>query len=334
MAPRETALTLVLIALVACGAPDAAVTSLRVATTIPVTPAPVVAFPQQAPTPGPRTMLAALVDGTLVLVDGCLRVRRANGTSDLVIWPPEVALRTDGGAIQIVDAGGRVAARVGAPIAMGGGQLSTVPSHGLREAPPARCPGPYWLTGEIARATPLPAATRTPLAVANPADALDRDAAAYAAAHGVDLPEAKRRLQRQDAIGKLGAALATGERATFAGLQVQHQPHYRIIVWFTRDGERTIQPYIAGGPLADLVEARMARWTLADLEAARAEALRLVQPLGVPVDTRLDVPGNRVALYVVDRARLDAAIHRSAIRLPDSVVVLTVDRLARQVPWL
>ncbi len=151
----------------------------------------------------------------------------------------------------------------------------------------------------------------------------------YANTFGVDLEEAKRRLRLQEPIGKLGAALAAGERDTFAGLWVEHRPAYRIVVQFTRDGERTIRPYIAGGPLADLVEVRAARWTLAELEAALAETGRLVRTVAVPATVRLNLQENRVEVHVIDRARFDTALRDAGGQLPAGVVVLTVATPAR-----
>lgn len=171
---RRALLGLALLALVACGSP-------RVAPPRPgppggsrgsATPAATVAFPQLAPVAGERTMLAALLEGgTLTLVDGCLRVT-STGESNLIIWPPEVALRTDGGDVRVVDAARRVVARVGEEVRLSGGQLQAV-GPGLREAPPARCPGPYWLTGRVLApeplATPRGTATRPP-AITAPLD--------------------------------------------------------------------------------------------------------------------------------------------------------------------
>lgn len=269
-------------------------------------------------------------------MDGCLRVATAYGTTTLILWPAEAALRDAEGGVRIVASDGRTVARIGEPIALGGGeapapggQLATATRVGLREAPPARCPGPYWLAHFIEPGPPL--ATRAalpppPADTRGTADALDRDARQYAADNGVSVPEARRRLELQGPIGELGAALERGERETFAGLWVEHRPTYRVVATFTRDGERTIRPYIAGGPLADIVEVRTARFTLAELEAAHAATLRLVPPLGVPVSVRLDLPGNRVEIAADERARLDAALRDAGVRLPVSVVNVTVGR--------
>ncbi len=174
------------------------------------------------------------------------------------------------------------------------------------------------------------AASAAETGAANEAEARARDAQAYAAHYGVDLQEAIRRLQLQRPIGELGAALETGERGTYAGLWIQHKPDFRVIARFTRDGEQTIRPYIADGPLVGLVEVRPARLTLAHLEAAQDVALRRTRPLGVPVNAGLNLFENRAEIYVVERARLEAALQGANIQLPDGVVVTTVPELARE----
>ncbi|HIE56888.1 MAG TPA: hypothetical protein EYP88_01465 [Anaerolineales bacterium] len=84
-------------------------------------------------------------------------------------------------------------------------------------------------------------------------EALIQDAKMYTSRFGVDLDEAIRRLKLQSEIGDLNAELAAKEQDTFAGLWIQHQPEYRVIVRFTRNGGVTTQPYIENGPLADII---------------------------------------------------------------------------------
>ena len=61
-------------------------------------------------------------------------------------------------------------------------------------------------------------------------DALRRDASAMAEELGISVDEALRRLQYQDGIGDLQAALMANEHDTFAGLWIEHQPEYRIVI--------------------------------------------------------------------------------------------------------
>lgn len=160
-------------------------------------------------------------------------------------------------------------------------------------------------------------------------EALIRDAKEYASTIGVDLDEAIRRLQLQSAIGELNRELTEKEGDTFAGLWIQHQPEYRVIVQFTRDGQETIRPYIEAGPLADMVEVRTASVTLKQLEATQAQAVRVVRGLGIDLNSGLNVFENRAELYVLDEAQVNAALRQVNLQLPANIEVIQVNELAK-----
>ncbi len=88
--------------------------------------------------------MAAGLEGKLVNVRGCLRVK-AKEDSDgyLLIWPHDVSLKEEVGGVHILDSEGKVVARVGQKVSIGGGS----PPAGYEA--PTKCPGPYWLVGEI-----------------------------------------------------------------------------------------------------------------------------------------------------------------------------------------
>ena len=161
--------------------------------------------------------------------------------------------------------------------------------------------------------------------VLSPEETLRQDAQQYAADMGVDLDEAMRRLQYQDDIGKLRAALAANERDTFAGLWVQHQPDFRVIVQFTRGGKKTIRPYIKDKPWADLVEVRKASVTLAELESALYETTRALDRLEFDVSFGLNEKENRVEVWVTDRVWFEAVLREANIQLPEHVELVVVE---------
>jgi len=162
-------------------------------------------------------------------------------------------------------------------------------------------------------------------------EALVKDAQEYSSAMKVELDEAIRRLKLQSTIGELDAELAEKEQDAFAGLWIQHQPEYRVIVQFTRNGEVTIRPYIENGPLAGIVEIRTASVTLSELEAARTQASQVAQELGVRAHSGINVLENRTELYVLNPAQLDDALRKANLRLPANVEVVKVDELPREV---
>lgn len=150
-------LVVAILALNACG--EAARTTALPAT-LPASvapPTPIImasplpfAFPQQQPTPRNQAMMAALLQGTFILRDGCLRVI-GTGSDYLILWPAEAVVLADGTTFRVVAGNGRTVARVGEPIALGGGELPSRRELGtqerarLRATPPAGCPGPFWL---------------------------------------------------------------------------------------------------------------------------------------------------------------------------------------------
>jgi hypothetical protein len=155
-------------------------------------------------------------------------------------------------------------------------------------------------------------------------DPLINDAPAYATAQGIPLEEAVRRLNLQGAIGQLSSKLEVNERETFAGLWIQHQPEYRVVVRFTRDGERTLRSYVENTPLASLVEVRPANLTYAELQAAQAETMHKLNSLDFVSGSGINVQENRVELYVTNRAKFEAELQKANLKIPEAVFVIEV----------
>jgi streptogrisin C len=162
-----------------------------------------------------------------------------------------------------------------------------------------------------------------------PSAALLQDAASYAARYGVDVDEAVHRLRLQREIGDLDAALSEEEEATYAGLWIEHEPRYRVVVRFTDPaGERRLRTRIAGGPLAELVETRPARWTLAQLQAQQQEVRTAARRARVGANSDINVFENRVELQVVDPQTANLALASMRAPLPPAVEITRVDGLA------
>ena len=106
--------------------------------------------------------------GELVLNGKCLEVDAAIRVSDLfyvpvpplIIWPSTLGLSVEDGDVGIVDATGRVVARVGDEVqfsAFGISYQQAMEHGGLAEISPA-CSSPYWAVGEEFTAAPAPEA--------------------------------------------------------------------------------------------------------------------------------------------------------------------------------
>lgn len=100
---------------------------------------------------------AALLRGTLVVRDGCLRVQGQGEESWLVLWPAEARLSVAAAHDVSVDGDpgkGQQMVRVGEPVEIGGGELTgddalarIGPGRPIATsaAVPAACPGPVWI---------------------------------------------------------------------------------------------------------------------------------------------------------------------------------------------
>jgi hypothetical protein len=151
------------------------------------------------------------------------------------------------------------------------------------------------------------------------------DAEEYARQLGVSVEEAIRRLELQGEIGELNQALEEGEAETFAGLWIQHEPVYRVVVAFTRDAERTIQPYLKDKPWAGLVEVRRFPFSYKDLLAAQEQVVRAAQELGIPTTSYVSVTENRVIAEVGNPDLFLEELGAAAYQIPDPVEVVAFD---------
>lgn len=91
------------------------------------------------------------IEGTLVLVDTCLRVYndQAN-TSHLLIWPPGFNLTNENDTIEILNSDGEIVAQIGDRVQMGGGEIhsKTMLEKSIQEQVPPQCTGPYLIFGD------------------------------------------------------------------------------------------------------------------------------------------------------------------------------------------
>jgi hypothetical protein len=154
-----------------------------------------------------------------------------------------------------------------------------------------------------------------------------QDVQSYADDMGITLDEALAVLEIQNdaAIGALQTRLQQDEPATFAGLWLQHQPQFRIVVAFTHDGQETIAKYVApDNPLSALIEVRPAQYTYTQLQADQEEVTRYLEMFGLPAGAGIMVMDNNVLVDVTNRAAFEAALAEAGLSLPDSVVVNAV----------
>ncbi len=157
-------------------------------------------------------------------------------------------------------------------------------------------------------------------------DALRMDAQYYARDFGVSVEEAVCRLALQGEVGPLGPALRSGEPDTYGGLWIHHEPDFGVTVLFTENPEATLAPYVVDHPLEGIIKARKAEASLRYLEQAQQRAHALANSTGITVESGINVPENRVELYVIDVRGLTRALKDAGSRLPDHVKIIQVDQ--------
>lgn len=101
------------------------------------------------------TQLVVAIGELSVDERGCLRVDDEGARDDrgwTPLWTPQYELDTRGGGVQVLDAKGRVVARVGEEVRMGGGGIdraslaeSDFMDERLMRQLFERCPGDYWI---------------------------------------------------------------------------------------------------------------------------------------------------------------------------------------------
>lgn len=168
-------------------------------------------------------------------------------------------------------------------------------------------------------AAPVPAVSARP---ANP------DAAAYSAQLGISLAEADARLAKQALAGDLDALLTRTERDVLAGVWLEHEPVFRVVVAVTDPAAAPRVVARAGALRADL-DVRFARYSAGELVAAAREGQAALRASGVRSDAMTDVRRNVAVVRVLDRDAALDALRRTGRSLPAAVVVEQVPELIK-----
>lgn len=162
-----------------------------------------------------------------------------------------------------------------------------------------------------------PLALPTP-SIQTPDEALAQDAGEYARQVGVPIAEAIRRLHAQEETVPLTDRLQADYGDRLAGLYIEHQPVYRIVVLLTGTEPVPDQSVMAGGmtvPIVFRTSGRASRTRLLSAINTHQAAIRaaLPKPPGMGVDPRtgtllIEVDRGDIGLEGIDalRTRLEA----------------------------
>ena len=159
-----------------------------------------------------------------------------------------------------------------------------------------------------------------------PTTSINPDAQAYANDLGISIEEASQRLGWEDSIGELNASLEANEGDSFAGLWIEHEPGYKVVVAFVGEGEEVIRPYLTNGQLADVLEIRSAQYTYAELLAAQEASFAIIEQVGTAsIGGWVDVKENRAILSVGNPDLFLQEIADAGFTLPPMVLVEPID---------
>ena len=174
---------------------------------------------------------------------------------------------------------------------------------------------------------PISDANFRPLVTASPTTgvAAQQDAEAYARQFGISKDEALQQVGAQDEIGELNATLEREQAETFAGLWIQHDPVFRLVLAFTRDGKQILQPYLNHKSWGDQVEVRTFPHSLADLKTAQQKVSQAAETLGIPISSSISVMDNRVTVQVGNPDLFRKAVRAAGQTLPDLVDIVAND---------
>ena len=102
---------------------------------------------------GERAVMEALFTGKVIVVDGCLRLD-IDGGGAMVVWPPGYSYAEGVGGFNVRNELGVNVGKIGQDFRFGGGFVQTLQQDGpvdeaLRQEALTRCPGEYWIVGEM-----------------------------------------------------------------------------------------------------------------------------------------------------------------------------------------
>lgn len=162
-------------------------------------------------------------------------------------------------------------------------------------------------------------------------EALLEDAKSYASIYNISVDEAAMRLTLQGIAENINASLLTKEGTTFAGLWIQHEPDYRVIVRFTNNGDVTIKSYIQNTPLFNLVEVQTADISFKELQLKQLQTTQIMRQSNIPFRTGINVMENSVDVHVLDTAEVYTFLQDLNIALPEHTRIIKVNEIGKEV---
>ncbi|WP_339915182.1 S1 family peptidase [uncultured Brevundimonas sp.] len=158
--------------------------------------------------------------------------------------------------------------------------------------------------------------------------AFESAAAAYAHTYGVSESEAARRLSLQNAIADLEQEVKKTFPDRFAGLWIEHQPEFRVVVRLTGTIGTAANLVGLTSPVRNITQFEVAPRTLQLLIDTQEGLYRELLAEGVELDVGLDVKQAVVELYILGETQAEKVRQSRVGLLPDFVQIIAVHQLS------
>lgn len=92
---------------------------------------------------------------------------------------------------------------------------------------------------------------------------------------------------------------------------IEHEPSYKVVIQFTHDAEKTLEPYLPGISFAHLIEARTAKISVQELQkihdrmVEKINVLEMAADSTVQADSAINIIQNRIDIFVTDPEAVD-----------------------------
>ncbi len=169
--------------------------------------------------------------------------------------------------------------------------------------------------------------TGTPIRVLSLEESQNKWEEDRASMEGITVDEARLRNSIEDDTRVLQNSLRRHESERFAGLWIQREPEYRIVVALTSGGTESISKYIETEALAQVVEVRSVEYSYEELDTISEEIGTVLNEVGVICNRSVYVQRNEIQLNSTTPNEILTALQDAGIELPDCVKVNETDFL-------
>ncbi|MDQ3482674.1 MAG: hypothetical protein M3448_04625, partial [Pseudomonadota bacterium] len=265
------------------------------------------AFPRQKlRSGGPEPDILRI--GTVVLEDGCLRLR-GERHSPVIVWRNEAALDlvSEPGKVRILNRMSGESIEAGKRVSLGG-NLGEVSDTEIIDAHPS-CPGPYFQMGNFGPLEPIEQAEIEGRAAVLQQERKLSSADALRFARGEKA--------REERFSELAERLLREAPESYAGL---YPYQGRATIKFARDPQAELQRLVPAD-LRPFVKAERAPRPLASLKAQKERFLKQAERLGVAATAYEDIERGRVVISSADLLALSRAAAAGQIAIPAGAVI-------------